>query len=390
MSKETNEEKPFEGFNILAGDTMVPQDNLEIKDLPDGESLGDDTGIEDKTEAPEKKTESKSKEAEELSSDNLEIQYKELEEEPEEKDEDSEEIKAEETPKEEVSDEAPSEIAVVANFLREEGIVDYTDEDFEDSEEGLAKVVENQIKKGIEKYKDSLDPTSKEFINYVEQGGDPQHFVRAHSDVDFNRIDKNSIEKNENMQKQLVAELMRREGYSQEEIIDEVQDLLDGGVLAKRASRSLTKLQKHQQTERANLVKEQQKANEQKEVQYKEFLTNLETDITKREEIAGFPISKKQKKDFYEYITKTDRKTGKTKLVADSEKDPDAQLKMAWLYFNNFDFSKVEKKARTKATSSLRKSLERASSVSTKKLKSKSRTRSSEDVDFSLFQKAIK
>ena len=81
MSKETNEEKPFEGFNILAGDTMVPQDNLEIKDLPDGESLGDDTGIEDKTETPEKKTESKSKDVEELSSDNLEIQYKaELEE----------------------------------------------------------------------------------------------------------------------------------------------------------------------------------------------------------------------------------------------------------------------------------------------------------------------
>jgi hypothetical protein len=389
MSEKTNEEKPFEGFNILAGDTMVPQDNLEIKDLPDGDSLGDDTGIEDKTETPEKKTESKSKNTEELSSDNLEIQYKELEEETEETEE-TEEVKAEETSKEEVSDEAPSEIAVVANFLREEGIVDYSDEDFEDSEEGLAKVVEDQIKKGIEKYKDSLDPTSKEFINYVEQGGDPQHFVRAHSDVDFNRIDRKAIEKNENMQKQLVAELMRREGYSQEEILDEVQDLLDGGVLAKRASRSLAKLQKHQEAERANLIKEQQKANEQREIQYKEFLTNLETDIDKREEIAGFPISKKQKKNFFEYITKADRKTGKTKLVTDSEKDPDAQLKMAWLYFNNFDFSKVEKKARTKATSSLRKSLERASSVSTKKLKSKSRTRSSEDVDFSLFQKAVK
>ena len=94
---------------------------------------------------------------------------------------------------------------------------------------------------------------------------------------------------------------------------------------------------------------------------------------------------------FYEYITKTDRKTGKTKLIADSENDKDSQLKMAWLYFNDFDFSKVEKKARTKATSNLRASLERAGNVSSRKLKSKTRTKSSgDDLDFSLFQKALR
>ena len=47
---------------------------------------------------------------------------------------------------------------------------------------------------------------------------------------------------------------------------------------------------------------------------------------------------------------------------------------MAWLYYNKFDFTKVEKKARTKATSSLKANLERASNISTKKLKSKART----------------
>jgi tRNA U34 5-carboxymethylaminomethyl modifying enzyme MnmG/GidA len=76
--------------------------------------------------------------------------------------------------------------------------------------------------------------------------------------------------------------------------------------------------------------------------------------------------------------------------VTDSEKDKDSQLKMAWLYYNNFDFSKIEKKARTKAASSLRANLERASGVSTKKLKSKTRTRATgDDIDFSLFEKAL-
>ena len=75
----------------------------------------------------------------------------------------------------------------------------------------------------------------------------------------------------------------------------------------------------------------------------------------------------------------------------DSEADKDSQLKMAWLYFNNFNFEKVEKKARTKAASNLRANLERASGVSRKKLKSKSRTKvSGDDMDFSLFSKAMK
>ena len=64
---------------------------------------------------------------------------------------------------------------------------------------------------------------------------------------------------------------------------------------------------------------------------------------------------------------------------------------MAWVYYNKFDFSKVEKKARTKATSSLRANLERAGNVSTKKLKSKARTKATNsDIDFSLFENALK
>ena len=64
---------------------------------------------------------------------------------------------------------------------------------------------------------------------------------------------------------------------------------------------------------------------------------------------------------------------------------------MAWLYYNKFNFSKIEKKARTKATSSLKANLERASNISTKKLKSKTRTHAAgTEVDFSLFENALK
>ena len=389
-NKDTN---PFDGFKALEGDTMPPSD-LEIKDVDSMDTLGEDTGIVDKTEeSPEeeiKEVKEDNKKKEELSVDNLEIEYRDTvggEEEVEE-----EEI-VNESPKQEKVEEPEemSEIGVLAKHLKDEGVIDYDDEEFEDSEEGLVSVVKKQIKKGVDEYKENLDPLAKQFLDYIEDGGDPQHFTKAYSTVDFARIDRGALKGKSELQKQLVAELMRREGYNREEIVEEIQDLLNGNVLQGRASRSLRKLQDIQQKERAQLLKTQKEEASKKQEEQENFLNNLRDNIDGKEEIAGFPISKKQKNAFYNYITKPDRKTGKTKLVMDSEADKDAQLKMAWLYFNNFNFEKVEKKARTKATSNLRANLERASGVSRKKLKSKSRTKvSGSDTDFSLFSKAMK
>ena len=394
MSTETNENS-LEGFKNLAAD-IIPAENLEIKevaDVPgDPEGLGADTGIIDMTpggtditpESPESmddKEESKDDTSkEELSSDNLEIQYKkEIPEgevtEEELESEDSEEI---------------SQIGVVANFLKEEGIVDFDSEEFEDTEEGFAKVIKNEISKGVEKYKEDLEPLAQEFLTFIEKGGDPSKFVKATSDVDFSKIDVKMIDGKESLQKQLVAELMRKEGYSDDEIMEDVKDFTDGGLIAKKAKRALSKLKDLQLKGRASLLADQEKAEETKKEEYQTFLSSLKDDIDSRDEIAGFDINNKSKKDFYNYITKVDRKTGKTRLVTDSEADQDSQIKMAWLYYNKFDFKHVEKKARTKATSSLRANLERASGVSTHKLKSKTRTKvTNSDIDFSLFKSVL-
>jgi len=388
MSEETNENS-LEGFKNLATDIM-PDVNVEIKEVAEvpeqdlTETLGSDTGIKDLTK---EQTEETTKEITEdkkvdLSPDNLEIAYK-------------SEVPEGEVTEEELSTESEesevSQLGVIANFLKEEGIVDFDEEEFDDSEEGFQTLIQNEIKKGIEKYKTDLDPLAQEFIQYVDKGGDPQKFVKATSDVDFSKIDVKMIEGKENLQKQLVAELMRREGFDQTEISSDIQDFIDGGLIAKRANRALSKLKQIQTKDRQNLLREQEDKSKEAEENHKTFLTSLREDIDTREEIAGFDISKKVKKDFYNYITEVDRKTGKTRLVSDSEADKDSQLKMAWLYYNKFNFSKIEKKARTKATSSLKANLERASNISTRKLKSKTRTHAEgTEIDFSLFENALK
>ena len=383
--KKTTDNPNLEGFKNLAAETMAP-DNLEIKDVDSiPEEVVQDTGIIDTTEKEEKEEVVEEKKID-LTPENLEIEYK-KEVEPEEKTGlEVEKVEEEES----VEDSEVSQISVLANYLKEEGIIDFNEEEFEDTEEGFQGLIQNEIKKGISQYKTDLDPLAQEFIEYIEKGGNPQNFVRATSDVDFSKISDDQIKGKESIQKQLVAEFMRREGYTQDEIMADISDFVDSGIIERRASQSLIKLKRIQETQRKKLITDQETKAEEKEKEYSTFLGSLKDDIESREEIAGFPITTRQKKDFYEYITKANRKTGKTRLVTDSEGDKDSQLKMAWLYYNNFDFSKIEKKARTKAASSLRANLERASGVSTKKLKSKTRTRASgEDIDFSLFEKAL-
>ena len=142
MSEENS--NPLEGFKNLAADIM-PAENLEIKDVQEvpeenlTETLGADTGVKDLTDKKldegetvnmDKEKEEEKEDKESLTPNNLEIAYK-------------DEIPEGEVTEEEIQEDATSDdtsqLSVIANFLKEEGIVDFDEEEFEDSEEGFQK-----------------------------------------------------------------------------------------------------------------------------------------------------------------------------------------------------------------------------------------------------------
>ena len=288
---DNKDSNPFEGFKALEGDTIAPSE-MEVLEVPEVEALGEDTGIADMTEDAHEipiEEETLTEKKEDLSIDNLEIEFKDIVDEQDEVVED-EFQSPEENKESKVEPEDLSQIGVLAKHLKEEGVLEFEEDDFEDSEEGLVNAVKSQIKKGVKDYKENLDPLAQQFLDYIEDGGDPQHFTKAYSTVDFAKIDTDSLKGKSELQKQLVAELMRREGYDREEIVDEIQDLLTGNVLNGRASRSLRKLQNLQQKERATLLQSQKDENEKKKETQVNFLNSLRDNIDGKEDIAGFPI----------------------------------------------------------------------------------------------------
>jgi len=255
---------------------------------------------------------------------------------------------------------------VLAQHFSDEGILDGYDEDMENTPEALQDMVSNTVQKGIDEYKDSfVNPLSKQFLDYIENNGDPGQFMKLVNGPDYQQLSSEALGQNEGMQKQVLRAYYAEQGESQEDIEETIQAFEDAGNLDKRSNVALGKLQKMQANKIQEGVQQQQAAKAAEVENINKYIETLETDIKGREDIAGFDVSKKTKQDFFDYITKVDPKTGTTRLLTDSQ-DQEKQLKMSFFYFNDFNFNKLEKKAKSNGTKDLMAKLGRHTDTSKK------------------------
>jgi len=294
-------------------------------------------------------------ESDEIIEDELELKDDELEEKP--------------VAKKEVAsteDEEYETFKVLGKHFSDEGILEGFEDEMENTPEALQSMVTKTVEKGIEEYKDSFKhPMAKQFLDYLEDGGDPGKFVNAVSGPDYNGLTAESIDGDTTIQKQLLRDQLTQAGETAEDIEDLITAFEDGGQLTKRSGIALKKLQKAQ-SDKISQTAETQKATRAEQIQNNQkILTDLKEKIDGSEDIGGFPLTKKAKNDFYKYITEVDSKTGKTGLMADST-DPKNQLLMSYLYYNKFDMGKLEKKSKTKAVRSLEEKLGRYTDGSAK------------------------
>ena len=122
------------------------------------------------------------------------------------------------------------------------------------------------------------------------------------------------------------------------------------GSLEKRAKPALTKLQKNENMQKAELLKQQEAyANQQRKAQ-EEYWENFKNNIQKKDELKGFKLTPKVKDNLWEFLTVTDKKTGKTGYEKAIEEDTDSSLLFAYLAMNKFDIAKLEKQVETKVS----------------------------------------
>ncbi len=240
----------------------------------------------------------------------------------------------------------------VLRHLNDEGLVDFEDsEDLEDKPELIFESVKNTIVKGIEDYKESIPDKGKKFLEYLEKGGDPDTYFEALqkpfkiSDLDLSE---------EGDQETVVREFLKSQDYSQDEINETIADYKDSLILEKQALVASKKLDKVFAKKEDELIKHQEAIKEQEKTQYITYINTLNDTIENSTELAGLPLTKKEKDQFRQYLLATD-KQGLTQYQKEVQENPvKTQLELAYLKFMKYDFSKAIKKGETEATKKLK------------------------------------
>ena len=347
MGKEKKLEdlsNPFGGFGILKGEFQEPTNTSDDVTTPNDEIVEETDELADTN-----------KTADELLNKVAEKQKKAVKKEVVEDttdDVDDEEIidtTSDITTGEETEE---SGIKGYAKHLYEKGVIDFddTDEDFEDSEDGIEKLINKTVQNRINQWTQSLPEDYAKMLEFVQSGGTPKEFLDIYyGDHSWETFDLES----EDNQKLAVKESLKLAGESEEDIKDMIDEWEVNGTLEKRAKSAITKLQKHEKAQKEELVRiQKEQAEKQKQAQL-EYWNNFKKELYEKEQISGFKLTPKVKDKLWDFMTNVDKRTGKTAYEKAIESNKDSSYLFAYLAMNNFDSSKLEKQVETKVSNKL-------------------------------------
>lgn len=355
-----------EAFSLLNGPGGTPfDDNLQMefidetsetavqKSIPviENEDSEENITAEKVETAPQKKSKEKVEESklDEPPAKSKEKVSKKVEEESETIEKSKTEEEVEETVEEE------NGLHAFYSWAADEGLVEPIEDGKKvESEDDLKEVITKTINKGIEEYKSSHPEEVQKFLDYVEAGGNPRDFHRLYYEE---ASWKDADLENENHQEQIVRAALNKTGMDKEDIDEQINDLKDLGKLEGLAKKHLSKLIAEEDAEKESLVQAQKEYQKRQAEQAKKAWDDFRDNLYKKEEVNGFKLTPKVKDDLWNYMTKVDKKSGKTPLQIHNETNENAQILYAYLAMNNWDLSKLERQVKTKVTAELSKKL---------------------------------
>lgn len=241
-----------------------------------------------------------------------------------------------------------------AEWLDEKGVVSLIPDKKVESEEDLVEVIQSTINKGIDDYKNSHSEEVQKFIDFVDNGGNPRDFHRIYYEESSW---KDADVTNESHQEAIIRATYERTGMDKEDIDSQINDLKDLGKLETLAKKMVSKLIAEEDQEKQSLIEAQKEYQKRQEELAKKQWDDFREDLYKKEDVNGFKLTPKLKDELWKFMTTVDKKSGKTGLQIHNETNKDAQILYAYLAYNNWDITKLEKQVKTKVTSELNKTL---------------------------------
>lgn len=246
--------------------------------------------------------------------------------------------------------------------------------DFAEDYDGLAEyttAVGQQIaNEQLEKIFASM-PDVKEYYEYRANNGDPlKYFEAQQAEMDYHNVDI----QNEAIQKRVLIDGMRQQGFGDEDIARMVESYEDAGILADNANIYLRQLQATQGQRKQQLLAQQEQEAQQQRAAAEEYWNSVQSTINQGN-LKGMQIPTRQRGKFYEWMTTPVNEQGFTQRDLDRQNiDQETALAVEYLLYQGFDLKKLASNAAsTQKVSALKSKLTAAPSAGSRM---KSRTKS--------------
>lgn len=249
--------------------------------------------------------------------------------------------------------------------------------EFQEDYDGLVEFTKKTAEKMLEAELGELFtamPDVAEYMSYRQNGGDPaKFFQKAVTQVDFDTLELK--EDDDATNSMVVAELLKKQGFTPEEIRETLEDYKDTGILYKQATKARPKLAKAQVEEKQAVLQaqaqERKQAEEQARKQWEEIQSTINSGV-----VQGFVIPEADKKSFFEWMAKPVDQSGRTQRHLAREKMSNEQmLAMEYLFYKGFDLNKlVQNTKNTQQANNLRNKLQKSTSGASVRMKSGAQT----------------
>ena len=139
---------------------------------------------------------------------------------------------------------------------------------------------------------------------YVKNGGKFEDFYRIQQEgINLDAMDL----EDENNQKQIIRELLRHDGYTDDQINKRISRYEDADMLYDESEDALDRLKNIRKAEAEAAAKQQEEFARQQQEQSKAFFDAVTKDINNLNSIRGISIPKEDRKALFDYIFKVDQ-----------------------------------------------------------------------------------
>lgn len=226
--------------------------------------------------------------------------------------------------------------------------------EFSEDIEGLKLYTSEVAKKiALEEFQQIFDtyPDVADYMRYRMNNGDPSKFFEV-NETDYSNIELD--ETNDAQAKEVVRVFFKKQGFSDEEINDTIEDYEDTGILVKQAKKVLPKLKTMVENEKQKLIQEKELEKQKRIEEATQYWSSVQETINKGN-IKNIYVPEADKKKFFEWLAVPKNGDKSQRDIERESMSVEDILALEYLMFKKLDISKLSvSRQNTKDTEKLR------------------------------------